>query len=50
MRALWPMWVHEQRGCLAASNLQTHYHLSVPNGWQAQAEELNQFILSIQTT
>lgn len=46
MRALWPLWVHEQHGCLAAANLQTHCRLSVPNGWQAQAEELNPFILS----
>ena len=46
MRALWPLWVHGQHGCLAAANLQTHCRLSVPNGWQAQSEDLNPFILS----
>ncbi|WP_225748438.1 tRNA lysidine(34) synthetase TilS [Eikenella sp. Marseille-P7795] len=46
MRALWPLWANEQHGCLAAANLQTHCKLSVPNGWQARAEELEPFILA----
>ncbi|WP_238480164.1 tRNA lysidine(34) synthetase TilS [Eikenella glucosivorans] len=46
MRALWPLWASEQHGCLAAANLQTHCKLSVPNGWQAHAEELEPFILT----
>lgn len=46
MRASWPLWISTQHGCLAAANLQTHYHLSVPKGWQAQAEALSGFILA----
>lgn len=46
MRALWPLWVSERHGCLAAANLQTHCGLSVPNGWQAHTEELEKFILA----